>query len=494
MREIRNKGAVLLEVLFVLAVMVLALPIVASQRFKISEENKIQTVAHKMKLLSLATSNYLQGIPDDLEDGLNVIQGEDILTRLVPYGLPSNFTDTDAFKQSYQVQIDKTVDETSVSFNAIILVYSDTNKLSMLIRKKLVSYLGVLGGMKEEDGTIVSGAGPWDEKEFNWNYSLPDDAIIVRVRILNFFNNYVSRSKTDSIASSNTMLADLYMGYHDITMINAFSADKVETFSVSGVGSMIVNGFFGIEDESNHSSDFIDKLEDKLKNAKFENVIVEQFAGQLASTQPEKALVIDSELNVENILKFNKNGPEIDNTFSIGTIRTKSLSGVKHLNYEGKKVADQPAGTKSVTFGVDPVYNNASENVVVNRMYILGLYPSEKVWPASMSVIENDSVYVSISNFDVNGNTSIYYNVYLENVLNPNPNLVIQNINTDYVQFDIDPAKRAFEKYRIDLIGSSSRVWDVNLGGRYITDRLLEISGHLETIFKKYREELDKGY
>ncbi len=247
----RNRGSMLLEILLVMGVMIMVMPVMMRKGFLARQDQQNQAVAHKMKMLGAIVLNYIQSYPDDLEEGLNVIADEQLTDLFTEYGLSSEFNTTDFFGHVYEVHINrKNSDDGSFQLDALVVAYAPIGDgLNFLRRKKIAEYLGLSGAILDEDGTLMSLVGMWNDEEGGWEHPLPLSSIVMRVRPVDFFNTYLSRTQIDSLGNANTMTTDLYMSGHSIERVKTFYAVNANFSHALGEKMTVMEGFGSGTDE-----------------------------------------------------------------------------------------------------------------------------------------------------------------------------------------------------------------------------------------------------
>ena len=246
-------GGILLEVLFMLAILMLIFPIMQKDVKKRTDEIRNTAVVKDLMKLKGAVENYLKRKPT-FENAVTDIDFKD----LVESGLPVTFSKTNLLGQEYKVRVKTSTDiDGNVVYDAVIIATGNNDIPSVRIRDIVKNAKGYAGYV--EDGLIY---GPnWQLSASAWDQGgdINDSSIVMKTGFSRKDYKYVSR--VPGIGSS-TMETNLYMNLNSIYNVNnLFINEKAElgTFEAQGnstISDMAIDKSLSLEADMNVGSSF----------------------------------------------------------------------------------------------------------------------------------------------------------------------------------------------------------------------------------------------
>ncbi|MBR1544896.1 MAG: hypothetical protein IJ638_03060 [Alphaproteobacteria bacterium] len=277
-------GGILLEVIFMLAIMVAIFPFIQSNAKKKSDTIRNQMVVRDLVKLKTALENYLKRNPTfRIEEGETRSVNEVPLTDLYESGLDRSFQSKNVLGQTYKIKVKTSTDGNgNIVYDAIILASGETSIPTMRIRDIVKDSKGYAGYV---ENNMVYGPG--------WQFSIADglwgdgfdaSSLVVRAGLSKKEYKYISR-KTGG--GTSTMETDLHMNLKSIVGINnLYIAGNLEVseFNISGSVNM-----------ANGTS--VDKT------SSFDKITItptESESGAMGKTNLE----VNNEMTVSGVLKF----------------------------------------------------------------------------------------------------------------------------------------------------------------------------------------------
>ncbi len=231
-------GGLLLEVLFMLAILMIIFPIMQKDMKKRTDNLRNQMVIKDLMKLKNAVEIYLKKNPTFEE---NVIIDLD-LKNLVDSGLPASFDGTSVLGQNYRVRVKTSVDSenNSMTYDAIIIATGGNDIPTVRIREIVKEAKGYAGYV--EDGMAY--APNWQLDIASWNSNnelvpIDNSSIVMKTGFSRKEYKYISRVGN---VGSATMETDLYMNLQQIKNVNnLYIADTLEVVNLKANGSFVVS-------------------------------------------------------------------------------------------------------------------------------------------------------------------------------------------------------------------------------------------------------------
>ncbi len=242
MKRYKNiSGGILLEVLFMLAIIIAIFPFIQSNAKKRSDAIRNQMVVRDLLKLKTAVETYLRRKPT-FENNLTDIN----FTELYDSGLEKSFQKTNVLGQEYKVRVKTSLDaDKNTVYDAIIIATGEKSIPSMRIRDIVKEAKGFAGYV--EEGLIY---GPsWQLSVAPWNEDRGDidtSSIIVKTGLSKKEYKYISRKPG---VGSSTMETDLHMN-----MQNIYNLRNLHIGGFMEVGSFNLKGDSGAVSEFNDIS------------------------------------------------------------------------------------------------------------------------------------------------------------------------------------------------------------------------------------------------
>lgn len=246
-------GGLLLEVLFMLAILMIIFPIMQKDMKKRTENLRNQMVVKDLMKLKNAVEIYLKKNPTFEE---NVIIDLD-LKNLVDSGLSSSFSGSNVLGQNYKVRLKTFVDteNNGMTYDAIIIATGNNDIPAVRIREIVKEAKGYAGYV--EDGMIY---GPnWQLDVANWNTNndlvpIDNSSIVMKTGFSRKEYKYISRVAN---VGSATMETDLYMNLQQINNVNnLYIGDTLEVVNLNANGSFVVSDI-AVEESMTLNEDMI---------------------------------------------------------------------------------------------------------------------------------------------------------------------------------------------------------------------------------------------
>lgn len=213
-----NSGGMLLEVLFMVAILMVIFPMLQKNVKNKSDALRNSLVVKDMMRLKTSLENYLKASPD-IPMGVSDIKF-DVLKK---YGLPQDFKTSNIIGQNYRVKIKRSLgaDVSSNKYDAIVIADGNSEIPDMRIREIVKASKGY-GGYLEDD--VVYGLS-WVLDAQEWgNDVFGTDSIVFKSDFAKKNYQYIARVKG---VGSSTMETDLYMNLNDIIGVKTFDVMNV---------------------------------------------------------------------------------------------------------------------------------------------------------------------------------------------------------------------------------------------------------------------------
>ena len=366
-----SSGGILLEVIFMLAIMLAVFPIMQANMKKRTDAIRNQMVVKDLLKLKTAVENYLKKKPT-FKDELTDLDFEVLFEN----GLEKTFQQNNVLGQEYKVRVKvSNVDGNSV-YDAIVIATGGDDIPVMRIRDIVKEAKGYAGYYDDESKLIY---GPnWQISSEVWNTKSGDDSdfdsssIVMKTGFSKKEYKYISR---DPNVGEATMKTDMFMNMQNIV----------------GVNNLYVYGFL-------QTGDLI------LQNGNFVDVTVANSPTDDggAGDYSEAALLEIDNMSITNVLRF-----------PLGII-------MKNLSFTDNDFVytylKQYIKTKNISFDTDAfcVFENATKENSCNKLRfvdVVNLIP--------------DGTMISIANLlKFNGDTSKVVSI---------GDLIVQSFDSDKV-------------------------------------------------------------
>ena len=229
-------GGILLEVIFMLAIMVAIFPFIQRDAKKRSDSLRNQMVVRDLIKLKTAVENYLKRQPSfevDVTNGAKVVDIK--LDDLYESGLDRSFNGKSVLGQEYKVRVKISLDsEHRIIYDAIVIALDKSKSIPVMRLKDIIKDTKGYGGYVE--GGLIYGA-DWQLSLEPWNKDRDDideNTIVVKTGFSQ--KSYKFVSKKPGIGSS-TMETNLHMN-----MQNIYNARNLYIGGFMEVGSFDLSG------------------------------------------------------------------------------------------------------------------------------------------------------------------------------------------------------------------------------------------------------------
>ncbi len=365
-----QSGAVLMQVLLGLAIMVAMTPVIMNQIRQYNESINREEVITQMTLLQKAVTSYISFDRTDIPDGCVVKTGNEMINLLQDYG-GEKIATSNKFGQVYSFITCKkqigTVDEPADIIEAAVFAYGDVDDIT----------LNSIGEYLFDQGVVLSTIDHTELTNYKAKLSPTLKTEISKIignqgALVMFVSDgfavsdylYINKGPGDSVVV-NTMLANLDINNNNLidvfnangTVINILSSMKVAGLAGKNlsIADSVLDGVFSIENTApfpdakmqiKPKTVNINSL--KVQDAEFSNIELDP--GDLEAENLEtNELVVEGELNVVSSSgnvdsgwsfgasdvvaeSLDSNGP-VANKFN--TINLKDNEGIETYIYDG---------------------------------------------------------------------------------------------------------------------------------------------------------------
>ena len=237
-------GGILLEVVFMLAIMVAIFPFIQSRAKKRSDAIRNQMVIKDLLKLKSAVELYLKRKPT-FKTSLYDVDFDDLYDS----GLEKSFQKKNVLGQEYKVRVKTSLDENGDTvYDAIVIATGENSIPTMRIRDIVKEAKGIAGYVDKQDGgndDMVYGPN-WQFVVKPWNVERDDidtHSIVVKAGLSKKEYKYISRDKD---VGSSTMETDLHMNMQSIFNLRDLHIGgfmEVGDFNLTGGDSVGVSEF-----------------------------------------------------------------------------------------------------------------------------------------------------------------------------------------------------------------------------------------------------------
>ena len=348
-------GAILLQTLLGLGIMVAMTPIILNQIRKYNESINREEVISQMTLLQKAVTSYISFDRTAVPEGCVIVTGENMRSLLKDYG-GERISSTNAFGQTYAfITCKKTViagDDSSDMIEAAVFAYGDVDDLT----------LNSIGEYLFDQGVVLSNDDHTELTNYNAKLSalLKTEiikAIGIRGALVMFVSDafmisdylYINKGPGGTV-TVNTMLANLNMNGNSLvdvyksqgSVLNIMNSLKVAGLAGKKleIANSTLTGVFSVENQQpfvNEKPMSVKTNNIELNSLNVENVDVAQIQfdpGDLdAKELVTQKLIVEGELNVVTsapsegggggIWNFGATDITADNLYSAGTVSNK---------------------------------------------------------------------------------------------------------------------------------------------------------------------------
>ncbi len=208
------RGAMLLELLLMIAIIGTIFPILYRQNVERNHRAQDVAIVREMQMIQAALDQYIEDKEPQLigTPGGAVYQVK--LADLHNYGLTKQINnENNKYGIQYSLRLIKTTDAKGRSFVQGLVVANNPN-FSPLRTRQISLAVGERGGYAEQK-QLYGSYGTWQQSSHLWNVNISENAVLM--------NTQLKSQKTDSLLriasvnrSENTMDTDMDMNQHDI--------------------------------------------------------------------------------------------------------------------------------------------------------------------------------------------------------------------------------------------------------------------------------------
>ncbi|MCR5507027.1 MAG: hypothetical protein K6F04_04230 [bacterium] len=303
-------GGILLEVIFMLAIMVAIFPFIQSNVKKRTDAIRNQMVVRDLVKLKTALENYLKRNPTfEIQDGKSSSINNVSLSELYDSGLEKSFKEKNVLGQTYKIRVKTSKDGNgNTVYDAIILATGEPSIPTMRIRDIVKEAKGYAGYV---ESNMVYGPGwQFSVAENLWGDGFDASSLVVRAGFSKKEYKYISRKAGGGTA---TMETDLYMNMKNINGINnLYIANSLEVGSFNFTGSVNLASGNSVE-----------------KTSSFDNITIAPGETSEGGSS-NSSLSINQDMTISNTLNFPLGLIVSSLTFSDSGLRSLSLN--KNLN------------------------------------------------------------------------------------------------------------------------------------------------------------------
>lgn len=292
-------GAVLMQALLGLAVMVAMSPVVFDQIRKYNEDINQEEVMAQMTLLQKAVVSYISFDKKGVPNGCNVLSGKPMVDVLVDYG-GEHLPTSNAFGQEYYFLTCKVANQTVGENEKVVeAVVFASGEMDDLVLNGIGQYLFDQGGVIANRNVELEaelGKSRWRSNydtvlskkliEEIENIIGDNGALVMFVSDTFFFSDYLYIHSMGTATDFNTMLVDLNMNDNNLQNVSRAEGTKLIISR-----ELHTSGLAGVNIVFNKS-----KLEDNSVLS-LENKDREPFVGSTISVYPQKVKIYEMEVD-----------------------------------------------------------------------------------------------------------------------------------------------------------------------------------------------------
>ena len=233
------QGAILLEALLMIGLLMLATPLIMNQVQKRNSQVENLLIANEIKSLQSAGSSMLifekESLIASMVDSVVILQGEMMKNKLVEYGLPSSFSVRNSLGLVHGILFLKTGSETSYSLSGFVISKFDNpvdpnnlyeRDLDPIKRNDILNAIGWDAAYIDEQGEITSNLPNYDIP-FEVRDAVGRNVFLVSLQQQQNFGDFMAKQKLEGNETYNTMFTVLNMNNNNIKDVSYFSGSDL---------------------------------------------------------------------------------------------------------------------------------------------------------------------------------------------------------------------------------------------------------------------------
>lgn len=233
------QGAILLEALLMIGLLMLATPLIMNQVQKRNSQVENLLIANEIKSLQSAGSSMLifekESLIASMVDSVVILQGEMMKTKLVEYGLPSSFSVRNSLGLVHGILFLKTGSETSYSLSGFVISKFENpvdpnnlyeRDLDPIKRNDILNAIGWDAAYIDEQGEITSNLPNYDIP-FEVRDAVGRNVFLVSLQQQQNFGDFMAKQKLEGNETYNTMFTVLNMNNNNIKDVSYFSGSDL---------------------------------------------------------------------------------------------------------------------------------------------------------------------------------------------------------------------------------------------------------------------------
>ena len=233
------QGAILLEALLMIGLLMLATPLIMNQVQKRNSQVENLLIANEIKNLQSAGSSMLifekESLIASMVDSVVILQGEMMKNKLVEYGLPSSFSVRNSLGLVHGILFLKTGSETSYSLSGFVISKFENpvdpnnlyeRDLDPIKRNDILNAIGWDAAYIDEQGEITSNLPNYDIP-FEVRDAVGRNVFLVSLQQQQNFGDFMAKQKLEGNETYNTMFTVLNMNNNNIKDVSYFSGSDL---------------------------------------------------------------------------------------------------------------------------------------------------------------------------------------------------------------------------------------------------------------------------
>lgn len=233
------QGAILLEALLMIGLLMLATPLIMNQVQKRNSQVENLLIANEIKSLQSAGSSMLifekESLIASMVDSVVILQGEMMKNKLVEYGLPSSFSVRNSLGLVHGILFLKTGSETSYSLSGFVISKFENpvdpnnlyeRDLDPIKRNDILNAIGWDAAYIDEQGEITSNLPNYDIP-FEVRDAVGRNVFLVSLQQQQNFGDFMAKQKLEGNETYNTMFTVLNMNNNNIKDVSYFSGSDL---------------------------------------------------------------------------------------------------------------------------------------------------------------------------------------------------------------------------------------------------------------------------
>ena len=233
------QGAILLEALLMIGLLMLATPLIMNQVQKRNSQVENLLIANEIKSLQSAGSSMLifekESLIASMVDSVVILQGEMMKNKLVEYGLPSSFSVRNSLGLVHGILFLKTGSKTSYSLSGFVISKFENpvdpnnlyeRDLDPIKRNDILNAIGWDAAYIDEQGEITSNLPNYDIP-FEVRDAVGRNVFLVSLQQQQNFGDFMAKQKLEGNETYNTMFTVLNMNNNNIKDVSYFSGSDL---------------------------------------------------------------------------------------------------------------------------------------------------------------------------------------------------------------------------------------------------------------------------